>query len=65
MFANGTQFSVRVFGEPLQYLVPQKLSGSHLDGFIGQAEPWRGHYEHEPETREALDLVFYDHVSRN
>jgi glycogen phosphorylase len=23
------------------------------------------HYEHEPETRKALDLIFYDHFSRD
>jgi glycogen phosphorylase len=35
---------------------------------VENSRPWYNpywHYEHEPETREALDLIFSDHFSRN
>lgn len=34
----------------------------------GESRGWynpQWHYEHKPETREALDLIFFDYFSRN
>jgi starch phosphorylase len=40
------------------------LTASEVAGSRGWYSPW-WHYENEPETRAALDLVFGDHFSRN
>jgi starch phosphorylase len=40
------------------------LTAQQVADSSGWYNPW-WHYEHEPETRAALDLVFSDHFSRN
>ena len=40
------------------------LTAEQVAGSRGRYNP-RWHYEHEPETREALDLMFSDYFSRN
>ena len=40
------------------------LSADEVSGSRGWYDPF-WHYEHDPETREALDLIFSDHFSRD
>jgi starch phosphorylase len=40
------------------------LTAEQVAGSSGSYNPW-WHYEHDPETREALDLMFSDHFSRD
>src|SRR5260370_26731820 len=40
------------------------LTAEQVEGIRGWYNP-RWHYENEPETRAALDLIFSDHFSRN
>lgn len=40
------------------------LTADEVAGSEGWYSPW-WHYEHEPETREALDLIFSDHFNRD
>ncbi len=40
------------------------LTVDQVEGSRSWYSPW-WHYEHEPETRAALDLIFSDHFSRN
>jgi starch phosphorylase len=40
------------------------LTVEEVENSRGWYSPW-WHYEHEPETRAALDLIFSDHFSRN
>jgi starch phosphorylase len=40
------------------------LTAEQVAGSRGWYSPW-WHYEHEPETRAALDLIFSDHFSRD
>jgi starch phosphorylase len=40
------------------------LTAEQVAGSRGWYSPW-WHYEHEPETRAALDLIFTDHFSPN
>jgi starch phosphorylase len=40
------------------------LTAEQVAASRGSYNPW-WHYEHEPETRAALDLIFSDHFSRN
>jgi starch phosphorylase len=40
------------------------LTADQVTGTRGSYSP-QWHYENEPETREALDLIFSDHFSRN
>src|SRR5262249_39334873 len=40
------------------------LSAEQVAASRGWYDPW-WHYEHEPETREALDLIFSDHFNRD